>query len=206
MGSFAAEPKKLILVYDPLCGWCYGATPGVRRLAAHASVDMVPAGLFAGTGARPMDDAFAQHAWENDQRIAKLSGQPFSARYRERVLAVRGGMLDSEPATIALTAARQVGPQHELPALEAIQKARYVEGRDVTDYAVLAMVLSSLELADAADRLRNDPAGLEKAAHARMREGQQLLRSVGAQGVPTLIDLTGPRPRAVPSELLYAPS
>ena len=90
----------LTYLFDPLCGWCYGAVPTIRRLAQDPalSIELVPAGLFAGPGARAMDDHFARHAWSNDQRIAQLTGQPFSVRYRERVLADRSTPLDSGPA------------------------------------------------------------------------------------------------------------
>jgi putative protein-disulfide isomerase len=54
MSSQASAPTRLTLVYDPLCGWCYGAVPTIRRLAQEPalSIELVPAGLFAGPGAR----------------------------------------------------------------------------------------------------------------------------------------------------------
>lgn len=203
MSSPAADPKRLTLVYDPLCGWCYGALRAVQRLARDPglAIDAVPAGLFAGPGARPMDDRFARHAWSNDLRIAQLTGQPFSERYRERVLGDRGTPLDSGPAVIALTAARQVAPRHELPALEAIQAARYVDGRNVTDFAVLAELLRGLGLDAAATRVAACSPELVEAAAARMTKGRDLLRAVGA--VPTLLVHDRATLRVVPSELLY---
>ncbi len=36
-------------------------------------VDLVPTGLFADEGEFPMNDAFAAHAWEADQRIERLT-------------------------------------------------------------------------------------------------------------------------------------
>ena len=67
-------------LFDPLCGWCYAAAPVLARLQATPGVQVVlaPTGLFAGAGARPMDAQFAAYAWSNDQRIAQLTGQPFS--------------------------------------------------------------------------------------------------------------------------------
>ncbi|CAN5144599.1 hypothetical protein BH10PSE8_BH10PSE8_09500 [soil metagenome] len=71
---------RLTYLFDPLCGWCYGASPLIEGLVARQDLDIefVATGLFACAGARPMDDGFAAFAWSNDQRIARLSGQVFS--------------------------------------------------------------------------------------------------------------------------------
>ena len=74
-----SSPIHVSYLFDPLCGWCYGASPMVEKLAAEPdfTVTLVPTGLFSGAGARPMDAAFAAYAWENDQRIERLTGQPW---------------------------------------------------------------------------------------------------------------------------------
>lgn len=150
-----------------------------------------------------MDARFAEHAWSNDQRIALLTGQPFSQGYREQVLANRSARLDSGPAVVALTAVNQVAPDRELQALEAIQNARYVQGRDTTSYDVLVRVLRDLDIAAAADRVEARSSELASAAAARMSEGRALLQEVGVTGVPTLVahERSGLRP--IPNELLY---
>ena len=50
-------------LFDPLCGWCYGTSPSIQRLALQANIglELVPTGLFAG-GGRVMDAAFADYA------------------------------------------------------------------------------------------------------------------------------------------------
>ncbi|TGU69964.1 DsbA family protein, partial [Mesorhizobium sp. M1C.F.Ca.ET.144.01.1.1] len=51
-------------LFDPLCGWCYGATPMLDRLAASGvALELLPTGLFSASGARPMDAGFAAQAW-----------------------------------------------------------------------------------------------------------------------------------------------
>jgi len=80
-------PTTVTYLFDPLCGWCYGASPVIQRLGQQANIQMelAPTGLFAG-GGRTMDAAFADFAWSNDQRIAKLTGQRFTEAYRQNVL------------------------------------------------------------------------------------------------------------------------
>ena len=101
-----STPTEITYLFDPLCGWCYGALPKLAVLARtpNVALKLAPTGLFSGTGARPMDADFAAYAWANDQRISALTGQVFSQTYREKVLGAHGSLFDSGPATLALTA------------------------------------------------------------------------------------------------------
>ncbi|KAF0815247.1 hypothetical protein IGB42_00325 [Andreprevotia sp. IGB-42] len=67
----AIVAESFELLFDPLCGWCYGAHPIVREVIAQTGkpLQLSPTGLFAGQGGREMDAAFAAYAWQNDQRI-----------------------------------------------------------------------------------------------------------------------------------------
>ena len=199
------DTNRVKVLYDPLCGWCYGATPALRRLLGEAGIrlELAPTGLFSREGARPMDAGFAAYAWANDQRIEQLTGQRFSDRYRDDVLGATGTKLDSGLATMALTAVALTAPGRELDALEAIQAARYREGRDVTALGVLFDVLRSLGLEEAATRLSGADSGLVAAVKSRTTQARSLLQAVGARGVPTVVAGEGPSQRLVPSERLY---
>jgi putative protein-disulfide isomerase len=181
--------KTLHYVFDPLCGWCYGASGLLGALAEMPELvlELHPSGLFAGEGARPMDEGFATYAWANDQRIERLTGQQFSQRYRTEVLGARGRLFDSGPATVALTAVWRTAPEHEAQALQALQRARYVDGRDVTDPAVLSALLMSLGLPAAAQQLQAADAGLLQDTQARIARARDLMRQVGVQGVPAIV-------------------
>ena len=67
---------NITYLFDPLCGWCYGANGALEQLSRveGATIHLAPTGLFAGEGARSMDQSFAAYAWHNDQRIARLTG------------------------------------------------------------------------------------------------------------------------------------
>lgn len=194
-------------LFDPLCGWCYAAAPVLARLQATPGVQVVlaPTGLFAGAGARPMDAQFAAYAWSNDQRIAQLTGQPFSQAYREQVLGQQAGRFDSGPATLALTAVAQTEPARELEALHAFQLARYVDGRDTTAPTVLADVLSALGLHAAAALVREPTDALRAAMLQRVAAARADMQALGAQGVPQLAvgDVATGRRRVLGSQALH---
>jgi putative protein-disulfide isomerase len=147
--------SEITYLFDPLCGWCYGAMPKLAALAGAPNLVLkfAPTGLFSGAGARPMDANFAVYAWANDQRIAGLTGQTFSLAYREKVLGAHGAIFDSGPATLALTAVAIEAPEREYQALQAIQVSRYVDGCDVTSLAVLADIVTGLGLPDVSSRI-----------------------------------------------------
>jgi len=200
-----ADAVQLTYLFDPLCGWCYGASPVLRTLASRVgySVVLAPSGLFCGERAGPMNEEFASYAWTNDQRIARLTRQRFTEQYRRDVLGDRAGWLDSGPATLALTAVALTAPDRELDALEAIQEARYVAGRDVTDSAVLAELLRSLDLALAAELIRAPNENLLSANRARVESSRALMRQFGVNGVPALIAGDGAARHLLDSPALF---
>ncbi|RRH97395.1 DsbA family protein [Mesorhizobium tamadayense] len=191
-------------LFDPLCGWCYGATPMLDRLVASGvAPTLLPTGLFSGAGARPLDVGFAAHAWANDQRIERLSGQPFSQAYLDNVLNVRGTLLDSSAATLGISAAGLEDPQRRLPALRAIQHARYVDGRDIVTASGVAAVLADAGMADAA-RLVATPTDDLLAAHLDLvGRGRALFQRLNADGVPSLAVIRNGAPRLIGSNALF---
>ncbi|WP_421993999.1 DsbA family protein [Roseococcus sp.] len=193
-------------LFDPLCGWCYGASPVLEKIASTDGVDLelVTVGLFAGEGARPIDANFSAYAWSNDQRISRLTGQTFSEDYRSRVLADHTRLFDSGPATLALAAVAATAPARELEALKEIQLARYVEGRDTTDPGVLAEVLGRLGLSEAAQRLRAPDEALVELYRRRIGEGREKMRRFGVAGVPALLVGDGEDQRLVPASALFS--
>lgn len=195
-------------LFDPLCGWCYGAAPQIERLAQHPGIELTlaPTGLFAGAGARQMDARFAAYAWSNDQRIQQLTGQPFSQRYQEVLLNnPAGSRFDSGPSSLALSAVLLTAPAQELAMLKHMQEARYVRGLDTSDATVLAQLLREAALPEAAERLLARDAALLDAHQLRVQQAQALMQRLGAQGVPGLV-LTPPngqQPRLLRGDVLY---
>jgi len=195
-------------LFDPLCGWCYGASPTVQRLGRREDLrfELVPTGLFSGRGARAMDATFAAYAWSNDERIEGLTGQPFTQAYRTQVLDKPGSRFDSTAATLALTAVALTSPEHELATLKLLQEARYVHGLDTSTVPVAAQLLSDTGLTAAADRLvATDPA-LLAANRERIRKAQALMQTFGAQGVPAMVVTDQSGSRLLRGDVLYGRS
>jgi putative protein-disulfide isomerase len=192
-------------LFDPLCGWCYGASPTVQRLGNQGDIrfELAPTGLFSGRGARPMDAAFAAFAWSNDERIEALTGQRFTEAYRTQILNKPGSRFDSAPATLALTAVALTVPEHELATLKVLQEARYLHALDTSVAPVVEQLLRDAGLGAAAERLVAADAALLTANVERIRKAQGLMQAFGAQGVPAMVVTDERGSRLLRGDVLY---
>jgi putative protein-disulfide isomerase len=170
-------------IYDPLCGWCYGASPLVAAARDIVTVRVHGGGMMAGPDRRRVTPQFRSFVAHHDQRIAQISGQKFGERYIEGLLRDTSVVLDSEPPISAVLAADQMGSRG-LDMLARLQVAHYVEGRRIADRSVLLSVAADLGLA--APIFEKTLAQVEgEPTQRHIRESRALLERVGAQGFPT---------------------
>jgi putative protein-disulfide isomerase len=196
----------LIYLYDPLCGWCYGAMPAIHGLAdlGGCIVEPVPSGLFAGDPGKRIDAAMVKQFEQIDARIAAMSGQRFSEVYRRKVLGNPTLAFDSGPATEALTAVSQWNVLRELDALHALQRERFVAGRDISQREVIAQALAaSLGETPQAWLARMAEPTLARAAEKRIARARRIMKSIGVQGVPALVWPSDKGLRLLPGQWLY---
>jgi putative protein-disulfide isomerase len=204
IGRSVEPDMRVTYLFDPLCGWCYGAAPALDGLAQldGVSLELMPTGLFAGGGARAMDAQFAAYAWQNDQRIARLTGQTFSEAYRTEVLG-KPGMFDSAPATLGVIAVRATEPARELEALKALQRARYVDGKDNVSLSGVSDILQSIGAAAAAERVQAKDDQLMQVYRRQIEAAQLEMRRFGISGVPAVLVGDGADRQLLPGNLLF---
>jgi putative protein-disulfide isomerase len=170
-------------IFDPLCGWCYGAAPLLHAASELNGVQIClhAGGMMMGSNRQPAA-AIRKFVIAHDARMSQMSGQPIGAQYRDVFLQDPEAMFDSEPPTVAILAAEESG--NGLRMLERIQQARFVEGRHIARPAVLRELAEELEIA-----------GFES-AYARwdgaktlehIEASRALLHQVGGQGFPTFV-------------------
>lgn len=195
----------LIYLYDPLCGWCYGAMPAIHGLAdlGGCIVEPLPSGLFASPG-KTLDPEMARHIEQADARIAAMSGQRFSELYKRKVLANPELPFDSTAATEALTAVSLWNVRRELDALHALQRERFVAGRDISDRSVIAQALSA-SLGDEPEvwETRLAHPVLPGITDKRVARAKKVMKSVGMHGVPALVWPSEQGMRLLPGQWLF---
>ncbi|KAF1071263.1 MAG: hypothetical protein GAK45_00564 [Pseudomonas citronellolis] len=174
---------RLLYVMDPMCSWCWGFAPVARALARQAEghgipLTLVMGGLRTGQGAA-LEPTTRRYILEHWQAVQQATGQPF--RFEDAL--PEGFVYDTEPACRAVVAARRLDEPAAWALLQAIQQAFYVQGRDVTQAAVLAELaeaagLPRIEFADAFDSLDSRQATQADFSWAR---------DLGIAGFPTLL-------------------
>jgi putative protein-disulfide isomerase len=124
---------------------------------------------------------------EHWSRVEAASGLPFN---REAFLGNDNLVYDTEPACRAVVTARRLAPAvDQLAVLRTIQRAFYVDGRDITKGEVLAEVaagaLSELGFATTADEFLKAWQSAE--AMAETREDFLQARRWGVSSFPSLL-------------------
>jgi putative protein-disulfide isomerase len=181
-------------IYDPLCGWCYGAEP----LAwAASSVGGLTLRLHAGAlWPQPtrLPEDMRRYIQQADRRIAQTSGQPFGEPYLNGLLLDASLVLDSRPVIGAVLAAQSLDASKALPMLKGIQHAHYEQGRRVVEEETLLDIAQSVGL----DRAAFAAAERSVPVDAHIAESREFMNSVGAQGFPTFVLQLGDDWVAVP--------
>ncbi|QJW53974.1 hypothetical protein HL670_00833 [Serratia plymuthica] len=172
-------------VFDPLCGWCYGAAPLVKAAKSipGLTVALHAGGMMTGNNRRQITDEWRNYVIPHDKRIAELTGQTFGEAYFNGLLRDTTAVMDSEPPITAILAAEALGGRG-VDMLHRIQIAHYQEGRRIADTPVLEALAKELGLPSApfiAEMRFN--AGAPTAQH--IAESRAFLAKIQGQGFPT---------------------
>lgn len=177
-------------VYDPLCGWCYGAAPLLEAAAGIPGLKIAlhAGGLWLGERRQPMGEALRDYVRPHDERIQALTGQPFGERYFNELLLKDGLLLDSEPPIRAILAVCALGG-NGLSLLHCIQQSHYRDGQWVGSLAHLTRLAQEQGVVPEAF----EPAYQDANLSEYLVQSQSWLRRLGGQGYPTLGLMQGDR-------------
>src|SRR5450830_1063741 len=134
-------------IYDPLCGWCYGAAP----LAA-AARDVMPVighggGMMTGANRKQVNPTLRNYVMPHDHRIAGLTGQAFGDDYFNGLLLDETAVFDSAPPIRAILAAEEIAEDGGgLDMLSRLQVAHYVEGKRIGEEELQRHIAASRRL------------------------------------------------------------
>ena len=155
-------------IHDPLCGWCYAASPMVEAVANAGIPIALHGGGLMETPTRLAPDKRA-YIRRSDAHIAELTGVTFGAAYLDGLLVDADSVFWSRPTIAAVLAAGTIERGAELRMLRAIQHAHYVEGRRVVDVAVLTAVAGTIGLAENAFSLALESVAVDEHIAAARR-------------------------------------
>jgi putative protein-disulfide isomerase len=172
-------------VFDPLCGWCYGAAPLIKAARTVVPVRALAGGMMAGPAKQRVTPQLREFVMGHDKEVARRSGQPFGEGYREGLLRDGTAVFDSEPPIAAVLAAESLGGRG-LDMVARLQVAHFEEGRRIADRAVLVELAASIGLDTGAfDRRLSEVEGAPVGAH--IRQARAFMALHGLRGFPSAV-------------------
>lgn len=174
---------KVHYFFDPMCGWCYGATQLIEALINTQKFELIyhPGGMI---GKREIDPSFRKHILLHDNKIASETGACFGETYKTIVNSSAPFILDSFLPTRSIIAAENMGME-PMTMLKAIQKAHYQDGLPVHSVDVLENIAASLQVE--VQIWRENMSQAEKKTLIRIQESHALMGELQVGGYPTLI-------------------
>ncbi|WP_029031823.1 DsbA family protein [Salinarimonas rosea] len=140
----------LVVAHDPLCGWCWGFGPTLRRLrqrfAGEARFRVAMGGLVTGSRER-MIGLDAPYLMRGLQEVRARTGVKAGPAFFERVLEPGRWVSRSEPACRAARIAREIGGEEAgLDVATGLCEALYGEGRVPDDPRTVVRVAAAAGL------------------------------------------------------------
>jgi putative protein-disulfide isomerase len=171
---------RLLYFADPMCSWCYGFGPQLRKLLAarpDLELQLVMGGLRP-FNRDPMSDAFREMLAGHWQQVAQASGLALNPR----ALVIEGFVYDTEPACRAVVTARSIDASKAFAYYGIVQSAFYRDALDVSREDTLAALSREAGYDESlfGATLRSEPA--RRVTQHDFETSQRL----GVSGFPTL--------------------
>jgi putative protein-disulfide isomerase len=141
---------NLIYCYDAYCGWCYGFSPVMKKLAAQfpeLPVEVISGGMILPENPVPISNT-ASYIREALPRVEAMTGVQFGADYRWHIENpdLSDWFPNSLKPAIALCIFRSIYPDRQLEWAADLQLALFGEGRDLTDDEAYRHLLEKYQL------------------------------------------------------------
>ena len=140
----------LIYCYDAYCGWCYGFSPVMKKLAAQfpeLPIEVVSGGMIVPEKPVPISNT-ASYIREALPRVEAMTGVQFGADYRWHIENpdLSDWFPNSLKPAVALCIFRSIYPDRQLEWAADLQLALFGEGRDLTDDEAYRHLLEKYQL------------------------------------------------------------
>lgn len=140
---------KLLYIMDPLCGWCYGNSTNTKKIydkyKDKLDIEVLPAGMWEGTNTRIQSKELVQYVKKHDPQVQQTTGTEFGKDYYE-FIENNNIVLDSEVPSRAIVTVKILWPKQLVPFTIAVQKARYLYGKDLNQELTYISICEELNL------------------------------------------------------------
>lgn len=137
--------------YDAYCGWCYGFSPVMKKVAEEYknkfAFEVLSGGMIPSDNPRPIA-ATAKYIASAYQRVEEMAGVKFGEDYLWHIFnpTESDWFPHSEKAAIALCIFKEIYPEQQVAFASDLQHALHYEGRDLTDNEAYRHLLEQYEI------------------------------------------------------------
>ena len=194
MASLNIFPLKPVIIYcyDAYCGWCYGFSPVIRKIAEtyadRIDFETLSGGMIPKASRQPIGK-MADYILQAYPRVEEMTGIRFGEDYlwHLRHPDLSDWFPHSETPAIAMAVFREFHPDKTIAFAADLQFALHGEGRDLTDLEAYRHLLPAYDIPEEEFYQRmKDPAYLEKAQY-----DFSLVKQLRVNGFPAVLMQTG---------------
>ncbi|MFN3404654.1 MAG: DsbA family protein [Cytophagaceae bacterium] len=132
MASFNPDSKpKILYVYDPLCGWCYGFSPVIlkaqEKYKDQFDFEVISGGMVVGERIGPIGKVAPYIKWAYKD-VEKAAGVKFGENFLTGILEPGTAVFSSITPSVALSVFKAYQPDKSVLFASEIQKAIYFDG------------------------------------------------------------------------------
>ncbi len=140
----------LYYCYDAYCGWCYGFSPVISKIAENypsLSIDVLSGGMILAEDPVPIA-ATAGYILKAYQTVEEYTGIQFGDDYLWHIKnpELSDWFPNSEKPAIALCIFKEFYPERQVSFASDLQYALHYEGRDLTDDAAYLHLLEKYSI------------------------------------------------------------
>ena len=128
----------LIYCYDAYCGWCYGFSPVIKKIAAdykdQLDMEVLSGGMMIGEEVMPIEK-IGPYIQSSYKRVEELTGIKFGEDFLWHINNPDKSdwVMNSEKPAIALCLVKEYYPERQLEFATDLQYSLNYEGRDLVD-------------------------------------------------------------------------
>ncbi|WP_340153829.1 DsbA family protein [uncultured Marivirga sp.] len=179
------EKARLLYFYDPLCGWCFGFSPVIKKLEQEfkeqIEFEAISGGMVLGKRVKPLSE-MKDYLKEAMPRLEEMTGVKFGQPYLE-LLDQGSLMLNSELPCIAMTVFKSMSKKSNIEFASALQSTLYEKGVNLNEIENYKKLVEDFDLPwEVFKGKLEDPVYKEK-TYQEFQIGQQM----GINGFPSVV-------------------
>lgn len=174
----------ILYIMDPLCGWCYGFSPVVKRVQEEHpdfNYHVITGGMITGDRVQPVA-AMSGYILNAYKRVEDLSGVKVGEPYLD-MLREGTEMNNSEPPCRAIHAFQEMRSNMGLKFAHEVQKKLFVQGKSLNDESTYAELAQEFDI-DTDEFLKKMKS--EENGYATVQDWQWC-KAAGITGFPCLV-------------------